>query len=230
MGGRERIDLTTSMPNPPTAPKTDPAPVAPNRAAETNGAAPLREAAYTFTAKPTIVDRLERFFSRLSTKNNFWHRFCSFIWLPIAFRSGIKMRANDSQEPFTAVLPFRRFNRNWYSAMAGAALLANSEVAGGMYVFKTAGNDFTVVCKDLHYKFLRPCLGPAVYRVKPRADLAALVAARAEFNIDVVINIYQGLAKVGEKEKRVGRCYATFHVTPKVHQKGRKLRAKADKS
>ena len=112
----------------------------------------------------------------------------------------------------------------------GAALLANSEVAGGMFVFKTAGNNFTVVCKELQYKFLRPCMGPAVYRVKTNADLESLVAAGAEFNIDVVINIYQGLAKVGEKEKRVGRCYATFHVTPKTHIKGRKLRAKADKA
>lgn len=225
------MNLTTSVPNPPTQTKQAQSAPAPS-CAEANGSAPLREAADAFTAKPTIVDRLERFFSRLSTKNNFWHRFCSFIWLPIAYRSGIQMRTKeDSQgEAFTAVLPFRRFNRNWYSAMAGAALLANSEVAGGMYVFKSAGNDYTVVCKDLHYKFLRPCLGPAVYRVIPKADLDALVAAGSEFNIDVVINIYQGLAKVGEKEKRVGRCYATFHVTPKTHIKGRKLRDKAEKA
>ena len=223
--------MATTTTNTPTPPKADTAPPPHSTPVDqADPGAPLREAAYTFTAKPTIVDRLERFFSRLSTKNNFWHRFCSFIWLPIAFRSGIKMRTKDPEEAFTAVLPFRRFNRNWYNAMAGAALLANSEVAGGMYVFKSAGNDFTVVCKELQYKFLRPCMGPAVYRVKPKADLEALVAAGAEFNIDVVINIYQGLAKIGEKEKRVGRCYATFHVTPKVHQKGRKLRDKADKA
>ena len=63
-------------------------------------------------------------------------------------------------DTFSAVLPFRRFNRNWYRAMAGGALLANSEIAGGMYVFGVCGGDYTVVCKNLNYTFLRPCLGP----------------------------------------------------------------------
>ena len=57
---------------------------------------------------------------------------------------------------FAAYLPFRRFNRNWYRAMAGGALLANSEIAGGMYVFGVCGADYTVVCKNLNYTFLRP--------------------------------------------------------------------------
>ena len=51
--------------------------------------------------------------------------------------------------------------------MAGGALLANSEIAGGSYVFGICGGDYTVVCKDLDYKFLRPCLGPAVYESRP---------------------------------------------------------------
>ena len=34
-------------------------------------------------------NRLDDFISRLSTKNNFWHRVCSLIWLPFAWRSGI---------------------------------------------------------------------------------------------------------------------------------------------
>ena len=50
------------------------------------------------------------------------------IWLPYAFRSGIRMKRLGETE-FTAELPFRRFNRNWYNAMAGASLLANSEIA-----------------------------------------------------------------------------------------------------
>lgn len=175
--------------------------------------------------KPSLMDRLDRFISRLSTRNNFWHRVCSLIWLPYAFKSGIRMKRVDSAT-FSAVLPFRRFNRNWYNAMAGAALLANSEVAGGMYVFGVCGGDFTVVCKNLEYRFLRPCFGPALYRIVPREDIKALADAKKEFNVTLDLDIVQQIGKKEGKERRVGKCVATFHVTPKVHQqkKGRKIR------
>jgi hypothetical protein len=189
--------------------------------------------------KPSLLDRIEAFISRLSTRNNFWHRVCSLIWLPFAFRSGIKMKRLDDNT-FNAVLPFRRFNRNWYNAMAGAALLGNAEIAGGMYVFGACGGDYTVVCKHLEYKFLRPCFGPAVYRLSPRGDIAALMATGAEFNILVDMDVYQGIAKPklaggegagwGGKEKRVGRCTATFHVTPKVQHKNKRERTAAPAS
>lgn len=166
-----------------------------------------------------FVKWFERSMSRLSTKNNFWHRVCSLIWLPYAFRSGIRMtRATDT---FTCILPFRRFNRNWYNAMAGAALLGNSEVAGGMYIFKKAGKDYTVVCKELNYKFLRPCFGPAVYRVRPNPELDALIAAGQEFNITLELEVFQPPQKPSDREKRVGRCLSTFHVTPKAHHRSR---------
>ena len=175
--------------------------------------------------KRSLMDRADTFVSKLSTKNNFWHRVCSLIWLPYAFKSGIRMKRIDAKT-FSAVLPFRRFNRNWYNAMAGAALLANSEVAGGMYVFGVCGGDYTVVCKNLEYKFLRPCFGPALYRIAPREDIAALAAPRTEFNITLDLDIVQQIGKKDGKERRVGKCTAIFHVTPKSHQqrKGRKVR------
>src|ERR1700679_3947201 len=70
-------------------------------------------------------DKLEAFVSRLSSRDTFWQRICSLIWLPYAFFSGIKIKAVDANT-YSAILPFRRFNRNWYHAMAGGALLANS--------------------------------------------------------------------------------------------------------
>jgi hypothetical protein len=175
--------------------------------------------------KRTLMDKADTFISRLSTKNNFWHRVCSLVWLPYAFKSGIRMKRVGA-DTFSAVLPFRRFNRNWYNAMAGAALLANSEVAGGMYVFGTCGGDYTVVCKNLEYKFLRPCFGPALYRIHPREDIMALKATRDEFNITLDLDIVQQIGAKGGKERRVGKCVATFHVTPKTHQKkkGRAIR------
>lgn len=198
--------------------------------------------------KPTLYERLESFFERLSVKNNFWHRVCSLVWLPYAFRSGITMKRVD-EHTFKATLPFRRFNKNWYNAMAGAALLGNSEIAGGSYVFGVCGGDYTVVCKHLEYKFLRPCFGPAEYRITPLDDIDALVETGNEFNITVRMDIIQVLPSLGKKgkgaedgeseavgvetkggkgkkPKRVGRCEATFHVTPKSHHREKEMREK----
>src|SRR5438105_1497746 len=170
-----------------------------------------------------LYDRIEAFVSTLSVRDNFWHSICSLIWLPLAFFSGIRMKQIDAKT-FAAVLPFRRFNRNWYRAMAGGALLANSEIAGGMYVFGICGGDYTVVCKHLEYKFLRPCFGPAVYRMTPREDLKALLATGGEFNITLDLDISQQGFRQGERDKRVGQSVAIFHVTPKIQHKTKRAR------
>jgi hypothetical protein len=169
-------------------------------------------------ARPGLFARgfssLERFISRLSTRNNFWHKVCSLIWLPYAFRSGITMKRIDSKR-FVAILPFKRINRNWYNAMAGAALLGNSEVAAGMYLFSECGLDYTVVCKEMRYQFLRPCLGPAVYDIQRTGDIREKIARGEEFNVDLELEIRQQLRRKG-RELRVGRCFITFHCTPKT--------------
>jgi hypothetical protein len=173
-------------------------------------------------------DQIEAFVSRLSMRDNFWRSICSLIWLPLAFFSGIRMKELDKNSfAARAVLPFRRFNRNWYRAMAGGALLANSEIAGGSYVFGICGADYTVVCKQLNYTFLRPCLGPAVYRMTPRENIKELLASRKEFNITIEMEIQQQAIRPNENDRRVGRCEATFHVTPKVHHKIKRARREA---
>ena len=174
--------------------------------------------------QPGWFDKVEAFVSRLSVRDNFWNSICSLLWLPLAFFSGIRMKQLDATT-FAAVLPFRRFNRNWYRAMAGGALLANSEIAGGTYVFGICGADYTVVCKNLNYTFLRPCFGPAVYRMTAREDVKALVAAGGEFNTTIDMEISQQGFR-GERDRRVGKCEAIFHVTPKVHHKRKAARGK----
>ena len=174
----------------------------------------------------TLFDKVEAFISKLSVRDNFWHSICSLIWLPLAFYSGIKMKQIDTTT-FAAYLPFRRFNRNWYRAMAGGALLANSEIAGGMYVFATCGGDYTVVCKNLNYTFLRPCLGPAVYRMTPRENIKEHLAHGGEFNITLDLEIQQQAFKQNERDRRVGKCEVTFHVTPKLHHKKKAARKAA---
>jgi acyl-coenzyme A thioesterase PaaI-like protein len=175
--------------------------------------------------KPGLIDRAEAFVSRLSTRDNFWHRICSLIWLPLAFFSGIRMKKLDAKT-YAAYLPFKRFNRNWYRAMAGGALLGNAEIAGGMYVFGICGGEYTVVCKNLNYTFLRPCLGPAIYKMTPRESLEELIKSKKEFNVTLDMDIVQQSLKAGERERRVGKADVTFHVTPKVHHKRKRLRAK----
>ncbi len=186
--------------------------------------------------KLTLFERAEAFVSELSTRNLFWNRVCSLIWLPYAFHSGLTMASDETTH--RAVLPFRKFNKNWYNAMAGAALLGNSEIAGGNYLFKFCGGDYTVVCKHLDYRFLRPCLGPAEYQMTPLEDIHELIATGKEFNIAIQMDIVQALKRfeaprmiAGKpaKPKRVGRCTATFHVTPKSHHKAKKLRKKTTK-
>lgn len=174
--------------------------------------------------KRKFMDSFEAAFSRLTSRSTFFHRLGSMIWLPYAFRSGIKIKRVDDKT-FSAVLPFRRFNRNWYNAMAGASLLANSEIAGGMYIYGRCGGDYTVVCKELTYKFLRPCYGPATYRISAPGDLDAELATGREFNFDIDMDIVQSLPTRGlGREVRVGKCRATFHVTPKALHEARKAR------
>jgi len=215
----------TTEPERPTAeatpePDRAPAPSSPDPDADAPTSAHPAIPPGASESRKTFLDKIEAFISRLSTKNNFWHRVCSLIWLPYAFRSGIRMKRLD-EKTFAAVLPFRRFNRNWYNAMAGAALLGNAEIAGGMYVFGAAGGDFTVVCKELHYRFLRPCFGPAMYKIRTHEDIDALVATGKEFDVSLTMDVVQQLKKPGQKDKRVGRVNVTFHATPKQHQKQR---------
>ena len=188
---------------------------------------------------PSWIERLEAWASRLSIKNNFWHKAFSLVWLPYAFRSGIKMHdlrqglsaKGLSTERFAAILPFRRFNRNFYDAMAGAALLGNSEVAAGMYLFSVCGGDYTVVCKEMRYRFLRPCLGPAIYRVVKSPDVEETVAAGGEFNVSLELEVYQQPITKRHPEILVGRCDITFHCTPKsmVRERAEKRRVRSEK-
>ena len=131
---------------------------------------------------------------------------------------------------FVAVLPFKRFHRNWYNAMAGASLLGNSEVAGGMYLFARCGGDYQVVCKEMNYRFLRPCFGPAAYEVVQAEDIDEKLKVGGEFNINLEMEIRQQLKKKG-KEVLVGRCSITFHCTPKAmaaQRSERRSKRKAD--
>ncbi|MFN3165946.1 MAG: hypothetical protein ACE37H_02665 [Phycisphaeraceae bacterium] len=169
--------------------------------------------------------RFENWLTEKSTESNRWHRLLAWVFLPLAYRSGIKLGQQTTDGGYEVVVPFTTFNKNWYNAMAGAALLGNSEVAGGMYIFNQVGPDYTVVCKELHYKFRLPCVGPAIYRVTPIDDIAELKKHKLEFNVTVEMLVVQAVRHKDEKERKVGKATATFHVAPKA-----KLRARQAQS
>ena len=171
---------------------------------------PIESSTEPEKSKFSFLKKIEIFIGKLSTKNNFWNKLCSLIWLPFAFSSGLIMTKDEN----VAILPFRRFNKNWYNAMAGAILLGNSEIAGGTFVFKKCKGLYQVVCKKLEYRFLRPCIGPAIYKMAPRENIEELILLRKEFNIDLDMNIYQLMYAPNEKQRRVGKCTVTFHATP----------------
>lgn len=165
--------------------------------------------------------RFEAWIERLAHKYKFIRKITSRLYLPIAFHSGLTMKKLDAST-FTYVLPFRRFNRNFYDAMAGAALVANSEIAAGMYLFGELGGKWTVVCKQISYRFLRPCLGPAIYKVSTLEDVKAKIQAGIEFNIDLTLEILQQVSG-RRRHPRVGRCEVTFHCAPKGPEGNRGL-------
>jgi acyl-coenzyme A thioesterase PaaI-like protein len=169
----------------------------------------------------------ENWLTEKSTESNRWHRFLAWVFLPLAYRSGIKLGQRSESGDYEVAVPFTTFNKNWYNAMAGAALLGNSEVAGGMYIFNQVGPDYTVVCKELNYKFRLPCVGPAIYRVKPVDDIAELKKHKLEFNVTVQMQIVQAVRHKDEKERKVGKATATFHVAPKSKLRARQAMSQA---
>jgi hypothetical protein len=60
--------------------------------------------------------------------------------------------------------------------------------------------------------------------MNPRENVHELVAVGGEFNVTVDMDILQQASRLGEKDKRVGQCVATFHVTPKVQHKTKRQR------
>ena len=72
-------------------------------------------------------------------------------------------------------------------------------------------------------------LGALGHRLDPglipfrKATHCDIHVSGGEFNVTVQLDITQGLKVPGKgREKRIGDCSATFHVTPKAHHKEKK--------
>jgi bisphosphoglycerate-independent phosphoglycerate mutase (AlkP superfamily) len=60
----------------------------------------------------------------------------------------------------------------------------------------------------------------------PRENVRQLIAGGQEFNVTLDLEILQQVYNPMERDKRVGRCQATFHVTPKMQHKLKDARKK----
>lgn len=166
--------------------------------------------------------KLEQKLSKLCFNNNFWYKILTSIYLPLAAKAGMKL-GRRKEDVYEAVLPFKKFNKNWYDAMAGAALLANTEIAGGMAIFQYVGEKYTVVCKELSYKFRLPCHSDATYRVRIIDDIQKLMKTKPEFNLRMEIDV---LAEMKNKMRKIGTSNVTFHIAAKSLMAQRIYKAK----
>ena len=174
-----------------------------------------------------VYRRLEGKLSKLCFENNFFYKILTWKYLPLASKAGMKLGKRHG-DVYETVLPFKSFNKNWYDAMAGAALLANTEIAGGMAIFQYVGEKYTVVCKDLSYKFRLPCHSDATYRVKIMDDIHKLMKTKPEFNLRMEIDV---LAEMRNKVRKIGTSSVTFHIAAKslmaqrIHKAKQKAKA-----
>jgi hypothetical protein len=60
--------------------------------------------------------------------------------------------------------------------------------------------------------------------VETDEDIAEMIAAGGEFNITLTMNVVQMVKTAPQRERRVGQCSATFHVTPKSEVRRRRHR------
>jgi hypothetical protein len=155
---------------------------------------------------------LEKRFNKWSMRHPLLNRLLSFFFMPYVFKNGL--RINFDPADYYAILPKRRINQNWYGTMAGGAILGNTELAAGSYLFMLTGGEYRMVCKDLNYRFLLPSVDGVMYRASIDQDeLQRCLAAGGKFNISMDIKVYR-VQPGNQQGKRVGGGVITFHVWP----------------
>jgi len=159
-----------------------------------------------------LPPELEIKLNKLSIKKPFLNRLLARIFMPFIARSGLKV--NYDPDNFYAYLPKKRFNSNWYGTQSGAAILGNSELAAGCYLFMLTQGEYRMVCTRLDYRFLLPSVDPVVYKVElDHTDLEEKLAAGGKFMMDMTIKLYRAKSPT-TTGKRIGSGKISFKVWP----------------
>ncbi|SFB86548.1 hypothetical protein SAMN05660443_0611 [Marinospirillum celere] len=150
--------------------------------------------------------------NKLSIKYAFLNRVLALVFMPFIARSGLKVNYDPAN--FYAYLPKKRFNANWYGTQSGAAILGNSELAAGAYLFMLTQGEYRMVCTRLDYRFLLPSSDPVIFKVDhDQAELEAKRAAGEKFRMDLTIKLYRASSKT-TTGKRIGSGNISFKVWP----------------
>ncbi|MGH1471660.1 MAG: hypothetical protein ACRBCS_10735 [Cellvibrionaceae bacterium] len=154
---------------------------------------------------------LEKKLNRASMKKPWINRLLSFFFMPLVHKSGLKI--NFDPNNYFALLPKKRFNINWYGTVAGSAILGNSELAAGSYLFMLTKGNYRMICKQLEYKFLLPSTEDIIFKTTiDEDDLNQKVATGEKFNISMTIKAFRAKNKL--PGKRIGSGIISFHVWP----------------
>ncbi|WP_114416544.1 hypothetical protein [Marinospirillum perlucidum] len=155
---------------------------------------------------------LEVRLNQLSIKYAFLNRILGFLFMPFIARSGLKVNYDPAN--FYAYLPKKRFNSNWYGTMAGAAILGNSELAAGSYLFMLTRGEYRMVCTHLDYRFLLPSTDSVTFKVSlDQEELAEKVKQGGQFMIDMTLKLYRATSR-DKTGKRIGSGDISFKVWP----------------
>ncbi|MFT4731804.1 MAG: hypothetical protein ACI89W_000818 [Gammaproteobacteria bacterium] len=158
-----------------------------------------------------LPPKLEKYFNRLSIKSRFFNRLLSFFYMPFVFKSGLKM--NFVEDDYYAILPKRRLNLNWYGTMSGGAILGNSELAAGSYLFMLSKGNYRMICTRLNYRFLLPSIDAIMYKASVDLDeLAENIKAGGKFNIEMTIKVFR--TNKNKAGRRIGAGTISFHMWP----------------
>lgn len=150
--------------------------------------------------------------NKLTMKSTVANRVLAFIFMPFIARSGLKINYDPSN--FYAYLPKKRINVNWYGTISGAAILGNSELAAGAYLFMQTQGEYRMVCTHLDYYFLLPSTEAVIFKADlDQAELATKMAAGGSFMMDMTVKLYRAKSKTTQG-KRIGAGHIRFKVWP----------------
>ncbi|MGO4999534.1 hypothetical protein ACEN2G_08320 [Oceanisphaera sp. W20_SRM_FM3] len=157
--------------------------------------------------------RLERALNQATIKSPILRWLLSFLFLPMVCRFG--MRINYSADNFYVEVPHKRFNRNAYGTIGGAALLANLELAAGSYLFMRTDGGHRLVCRNISYRFRLPSNNGLHFKVEPISqDIEEGIKSNKPFNAELKVNVYTRGDAPGKPGHRIGRGEVTFHLWP----------------
>lgn len=157
--------------------------------------------------------KLERTLNQATIRSPLLRWILSFIFMPMVCRFG--MRINYASDDFYVEVPHKRFNRNAYGTIGGAALLANLELAAGAYLFMRTEGGHRLVCRNVSYRFRLPSTKGLHFKVEPVSeDIDELIATNEPFNASLKVNVYTRSDTPGKPGHRIGRGDITFHLWP----------------